>query len=181
VVTGVGWAILGVIAGQPLIGLLGAIVATSALGFLAHNWSPARIFMGDTGSAFLGFTFATLMLLSLQTSPTFALAGALIVWPFVFDAGITFIRRLLRGEKVFQAHRSHLYQRLVIAGYTHRFVALLYIGLSTIGIVVALVWIIEAPQRDLLVMVVIPLLAAALWLFVQASESRGAAKVATEP
>jgi hypothetical protein len=74
-----------------------------------------------------------------------------------------------------------LYQRLVIAGYTHRFVALLYIGLSTIGIVVALVWIIEAPQRDLLVMVVIPLLAAALWLFVQASESRGAAKVATEP
>jgi UDP-N-acetylmuramyl pentapeptide phosphotransferase/UDP-N-acetylglucosamine-1-phosphate transferase len=181
VVAGVGWAILGGLAGQPLIGLLGVIVATSALGFLVHNWSPARIFMGDTGSAFLGFTFATLMVMALQTGPTFALAGALIVWPFVFDAGFTFFRRLLRGEKVFQAHRTHLYQRLVIAGYTHRFVSLLYTGLSTIGMAVAMVWIREVPQRDLWVMVVVPLLAAALWLFVQATETRRSSNVIAEP
>ena len=63
-VAGIGWALIGGSAGQPLILMLGLLVAATALGFLRHNWSPARIFMGDVGSTFLGYTFATLPLLA---------------------------------------------------------------------------------------------------------------------
>ena len=62
----------------------------------------------------------------------------LLVWPFLFDAVFTFLRR--HRENVFAAHRSHLYQRLVIAGYNHRTVTLLYIGLAAAGALLALLW-----------------------------------------
>lgn len=70
--------------------------------------------MGDVGSAFLGYTFAILAVIAAQKDPRLALAGVLLVWPFVFDTMFTLLRRLRRGENVFTAHRSHLYQRLVI-------------------------------------------------------------------
>ena len=66
VVAGLGWAGLGYLTDQPLIGLLGLLLAASSLGFLGHNWPPARIFMGDVGSAFLGFTFAVLAVAAAQ-------------------------------------------------------------------------------------------------------------------
>ncbi|MFZ1627700.1 MAG: hypothetical protein WAV70_02115 [Anaerolineae bacterium] len=58
--------------------------------------------------------------------------GVLLVWPFLFDAVFTFLFRLRHRENVFAAHRSHLYHRLVIAGYSHRTVTLLYIGLAAV-------------------------------------------------
>ena len=66
--------------------------------------------------------------------------GVLLVWPFIFDAAFTFLRRLRHHENVFAAHRSHLYQRLVIAGYNHRTVTRLYIGLAAVGAILALLW-----------------------------------------
>ncbi len=135
VVAGVGWAVLGWISGQPLVGVLGLLIATASLGFLGHNWPPAKIFMGDVGSAFLGYTLAVLTVLASQSNPIFVLAGLALVWPFVFDATLTFFRRLCRGEKVWVAHRSHLYQRLVISGLSHGQVAGLYIGLAMLGVI----------------------------------------------
>lgn len=144
-VAGLGWGALGWLVGQPLICLLGALLAASALGFLGHNWPPARIFMGDVGSAFLGFTFAVLPMVAAQSEPRLVLAGALLVWPFLFDALFTFVRRARLGENVFAAHRSHLYQRLVIAGYSHRFVSALYGLLACVGVLLAVGWLLAFP------------------------------------
>jgi UDP-N-acetylmuramyl pentapeptide phosphotransferase/UDP-N-acetylglucosamine-1-phosphate transferase len=140
IVAAIGWGIIGLITGNPFLTALGFLLAASCLGFLCHNWPPARIFMGDVGSAFLGYTFAVLAVIASQSDPRLAFIGILFVWPFVFDAVFTFFRRLRKHENVFEAHRSHLYQRLVIAGYSHGVVSTLYIGLAGAGVVVGVWW-----------------------------------------
>ena len=157
VIAGIGWAALGCI-GSNVGRLMGILLAASSLGFLGHNWPPARIFMGDVGSAFLGFTFAALAVAAAQRDARLALAGILLVWPFVFDATFTFLRRLCRRENVFAAHRSHLYQRLVIAGCSHRAVTLLYIGLAAAGAILALLWTLDVAGSSLLIVVSMPVL-----------------------
>lgn len=165
VVAAIGWAVLGWLSGQPLVGILGLLLAASSLGFLGHNWPPARIFMGDVGSAFLGYTFAVLPVIAAQHNPRLAVAGVLLVWPFVFDAAFTFLSRLRRRENVFAAHRSHLYQRLVIAGYNHRTVTLLYIGLAATGAILAGLWYSDSSASDSAVILALPLLCLGLWRF----------------
>lgn len=96
------------------------IIAAASAGFLAHNFPPARIFLGDTGSTTLGFLAAACSLWS-DRAGLFPLWAALLVFsPFIVDATVTLVRRLLRGEKVWEAHRSHCYQRLVLLGWGHR-------------------------------------------------------------
>ncbi len=140
VIAGIGWAILGWLGDQQLVSVLGLLMAATSLGFLGHNWPPARIFMGDVGSAFLGYTLAVLAVIAGSGETRMPIAGALLVWPFIFDTAFTFIRRLLRRENVVSAHRSHLYQRLIIAGRSHRFVTSLYILLAISGVALAIVW-----------------------------------------
>ena len=166
VVAGLGWAVLGWMIDEQLICVFGLLIATTSLGFLGHNWPPARIFMGDVGSAFLGYTFAALPIIVTQKDPRFAMIGIILVWPFVFDTTFTFLRRLRGGENVFAAHRSHLYQRLVIVGYSHRFVTLLYIGLSGIGAILALTWTLNLSGATIIVTLSLPLLCLVLWAFV---------------
>jgi UDP-N-acetylmuramyl pentapeptide phosphotransferase/UDP-N-acetylglucosamine-1-phosphate transferase len=105
---------------DPAYALLNAIIAASAAGFLVRNFPPARIFLGDLGSATLG-------LLAAATSLIGAGRGLFPLWvawlafsPFILDATWTLLRRLARGERVWQAHRSHYYQRFVLAGWSHR-------------------------------------------------------------
>jgi len=172
VVAGVGWLLLGWWGGDAFSAVLGALLATSSLGFLLHNWPPARIFMGDVGSAFLGYSFAALAVVAAQTAPRMAIAGILLVWPFVFDSTFTLLRRWRKGENVFAAHRSHLYQRLVIAGYSHRFVTLLYSFLAIVGVLLALLWVWAVPGADWLVLAVPALLSLGLWGFVVRAEAR---------
>lgn len=133
-------------------GLLGdgtvAAVATAfagaVAGFLWWNWQPARIFMGDVGSAFCGFLIAVLpMAVPPQAVPTAVPVAVLAMWPFIFDTLLTLGRRICRGENILQAHRSHLYQRLVIAGWSHRSVAALYGLLAAAGAVLAVTPIIN--------------------------------------
>lgn len=164
VVAGLGWMILGGLGNQPLVVALGLLLAASSLGFLGHNWSPARIFMGDVGSAFLGYTFAVLPVIAGQHDARFAFAGALLVWPFVFDTTFTFLRRLLHREKVFAAHRSHLYQRLVTTGFSHKKAASLYIGLAIIGLVCSLAFVMGWRWADYLVVIIIVVASLILWL-----------------
>jgi UDP-N-acetylmuramyl pentapeptide phosphotransferase/UDP-N-acetylglucosamine-1-phosphate transferase len=118
--------------------------------------------MGDVGSAFLGYTFAVRPVLAAQHNPRLALAGVLLVWPFIFAAAFTFLRRLRNGENVFAAHRSHLYQRLVIAGYSHRTVTLLYIGLAATGAMLAARWYSDGSASDLAVILALPRLCVGL-------------------
>ena len=145
VVAGLAWAVIGSMAGQGVVSTLGLLLAATCLGFLAHNWPPARIFMGDVGSAFLGYSFAVLPLLltHLSTEPRLQgvapVLGCLVVWPFVLDATCTFLRRLARGENVLTPHRAHVYQRLVITGHSHRRVTSLYVALAAAGALVAVI------------------------------------------
>jgi UDP-N-acetylmuramyl pentapeptide phosphotransferase/UDP-N-acetylglucosamine-1-phosphate transferase len=145
VVAGLAWAVIGSMTGQGVVSTLGLLLAATCLGFLAHNWPPARIFMGDVGSAFLGYSFAVLPLLLAQPAAGPRLRGiapvlgCLVVWPFVLDAAFTFLRRLARRENVLAAHRSHVYQRLVIGGYSHRRVTSLYAALAVAGAVLAVI------------------------------------------
>jgi UDP-N-acetylmuramyl pentapeptide phosphotransferase/UDP-N-acetylglucosamine-1-phosphate transferase len=69
-----GWALLGWVTDEQLVCILGLLLATTSLGFLGHNWPPARIFMGDVGSAFWGYTFAILAVIAAQKDPRLALA-----------------------------------------------------------------------------------------------------------
>jgi len=126
IVAGLGWTVLATLGHQPWLAILALVVSASCAGFLIHNWPPASIFMGDVGSAFLGFTFAFITLAALRQTPAIAFIGAMLLWPFIFDVTFTMLRRLGRGENVFVGHRSHLYQRLVLAGWRPGAVTSLY-------------------------------------------------------
>jgi Fuc2NAc and GlcNAc transferase len=126
---------------QPGLGLLAAALSGACLGFLVWNWSPARIFMGDVGSGLLGFLFAALALLSERNGGPTLLVWAFFGGVFIFDATVTLLRRAMRGERWWAAHRSHAYQRAVQSGWGHARVASGIIGLAAamgaLGIVVA--------------------------------------------
>ena len=112
-----------------------ASIAAAALGFLVWNWAPARIFLGDVGSVPLGYLLGLLLY-------QLALRGewrAALILPLYFlaDATITLLRRLLRGERVWQAHREHFYQRAVQRGLGHAAVVLRVIAANVVLIACA--------------------------------------------
>jgi UDP-N-acetylmuramyl pentapeptide phosphotransferase/UDP-N-acetylglucosamine-1-phosphate transferase len=170
VVAGFGWVAAGYAIQDPLVTVAGAVVALTTLGFLLFNWSPASIFMGDVGSSFLGFLFGALAVHMASRFPSAAWAGILFVWPFVFDSAFTFLRRMSRREHLLSAHRSHLYQRLVLAGVSHRAVALLYGALATVGVAVGTAVVHQARVASIAGAVLIGALATGLWLGVSARE-----------
>jgi Fuc2NAc and GlcNAc transferase len=92
------------------------VTAAASAGFLAWNWPPARVFMGDVGSGFLGFVFGTMAVVSDRWGAVPATMWVMLLGVFVFDATVTLVRRVARGERWYRAHRSHAYQRLVQAG-----------------------------------------------------------------
>ncbi len=132
----------------PIWALVGAL-----LGFLFWNWSPASVFMGDVGSTFLGAVFSLLVL----QAPTWieALGLLLVATPFLADALFCVPRRLMAGQRVFQAHRLHLFQRLHQSGWPHDRVSSLYIlATAVLGIALicgGLLWVIIFAVFELLI------------------------------
>lgn len=119
------FAALGWMAGNELFLMINLVIAAAAAGFLVFNFPPARIFMGDVGSSTLGLLAAILSIWGAQDG-IFPFWIALLVFsPFIVDATFTLFRRMLRREKIWQAHKSHYYQRLVQAGWGHRKTVLL--------------------------------------------------------
>lgn len=98
--------------------------------------------------------------------------AALLTWPFLFDTGFTLLRRVRRGENILHAHRSHLYQRLIVSGLSHGFVALLYAVLASIGTVGAIAHAAGQPGALMLSIAVVVVAAFSLWRYVVACESR---------
>ena len=107
------------------------------IGFLALNWKSAKVFMGDVGSTFLGAVFAGLVLQS--SNWTVALSLLFVATPLLADACFCVPRRLWAGQRVFQSHRLHLYQRLHQAGWSHARVSSLYLTL-TVFLGLTLLW-----------------------------------------
>lgn len=100
--------------------LLAAIIAAATAGFLVWNRPPARIFMGDVGSCFLGFLFGCLALLGEQQAGLPALLWLMLLGFFFWDSTLTLLKRMLFRERWYRAHRSHAYQRLLQLGWSHK-------------------------------------------------------------
>jgi Fuc2NAc and GlcNAc transferase len=102
------------------------LLAGALLGFLLWNWSPARLFMGDVGSTYLGAVVAGVLLLAARQGPAPSVLLLLAALPLLGDAGWCLLRRAWARQPLWQAHRLHLYQRLQQAGWSHAQVAALY-------------------------------------------------------
>lgn len=121
--TVIGFACLGVfgwLAGNVPFLMVSLSVAAGAAGFLFFNFPPARIFMGDTGSASLGLLAGGLILWGSRDAVFPFWAGVLVFSPFIVDATVTLLTRIMKREHFWMAHRTHFYQRLVVLGWGHR-------------------------------------------------------------
>ena len=116
-------------AGDASFAIAAGVVAGASAGFLFFNFPPARIFMGDVGSATLGLLAGALSWQGWRAGLFSWWFPLLVFSPFVVDATVTLVRRILRGERIWQAHRSHYYQRLVLSGWSHRRTVLAEYGL----------------------------------------------------
>ena len=112
------------------------MMAVAIGGFLIFNWQRASLFMGDVGSTFLGFFFVVMALYHYHDSQDIMI-WVILLYLFIFDASLTLIRRFMRGEKLSQAHKKHLFQRLVQSGYSHQKTVLLAMGIN-LAIMIAL-------------------------------------------
>lgn len=124
--------------------------AGASAGFLVWNWSPARTFMGDVGSGYLGFLFGSIALASERVAMHES-GAPLVLWAcllalFWVDATVTLLRRVLRGERWYAAHRAHAYQRLTQHGWTHGQVT---ISAMALNVVILGVVSVSAGRRDL--------------------------------
>lgn len=115
------------------------VVCAAALAFLFFNFHPARVFMGDAGSIPLGFLAGCFGMLGWTRGLWPAWFPVAAFGPFIADASVTLGRRMLRGERFWQAHRTHYYQRLVQSGFGHRNTALAAYGVMATSVLLALV------------------------------------------
>jgi len=122
------------------------LVAAAALGFLPWNFPPARIFMGDAGSGFLGIVLGVLAVWSAHQQPQLFWSWVILLGAFVVDATVTLLRRLYRRERVYEAHRSHAYQYASRRHGEHRVVTLAVgainlLWLAPLAVVVTFRWL----------------------------------------
>jgi Fuc2NAc and GlcNAc transferase len=127
-------------AGQVELASAWAWLGGAALGFLLWNAPPAKIFMGDVGSGFLGFIVGGLLLLSVDAGVFSPWVALLLVISFIGDATVTLLRRMLRGERWYEGHRQHAYQHLAIRWASHGKVTLAYTAFNVLAVVPA-VWL----------------------------------------
>ena len=111
------------------------IVVGSLLGFLFWNWSPSKVFMGDIGSTFLGALLVGLIFDTDNLTLNFKII--ILISPLLIDPFVCVLRRLAYKQRIFEAHCSHLYQRLIKSGWTHSSVAILYM-ISIIFLAIAM-------------------------------------------
>ena len=142
-------AVAGAVVDNPLVTGVGGLLAAASAGFLVYNIPPARLFMGDIGSTFLGFSLAGLTLLGSTGVGGGRLPiefGVVVLAPFLFDGVVTLARRALRGERWYAAHRSHYYQRLVQRWLSHARVTGLYTVLAIVAAAVGLAGLSAEPS-----------------------------------
>jgi UDP-N-acetylmuramyl pentapeptide phosphotransferase/UDP-N-acetylglucosamine-1-phosphate transferase len=127
-------------AGDGASALLALLLAAACLGFLPWNFPRARVFMGDVGSLFLGFSIAALLLYGVGKGALTIPSALLVMALFVADATLTLIARVMKGERWYNAHRQHLYQRLIAHGWPHTRVAAFYQAVN-LALVLPGIWV----------------------------------------
>jgi UDP-GlcNAc:undecaprenyl-phosphate/decaprenyl-phosphate GlcNAc-1-phosphate transferase len=161
--------------GRPGEAVVALVIIAACLGFLWFNFPPARLFMGDVGSLTLGFVLSVLAIrLSSVGKQQIPLAFFLILFSsFLFDTSYTILRRAIRGERFWLAHRSHLYERLTRIGWSHLRVTLLYVGLSLVSICLAFGYLNSGPAGRTEIAVFQLLVCAGQLVFVKTLEGSG--------
>lgn len=140
--TAIGFAALAIARPDGPLALSAACVAGAALGFLVHNWPPARVFLGDLGSTGLGFLAAAIAIEGVVEGQWPLWFPGLVFLPFWLDATLTLVRRALAGARLSEAHREHAYQRLALAGAGHLGTAIAY-GLAMLADGALAIWLLE--------------------------------------
>ena len=142
-----------------------ALMCAAVIGFLYFNWPPARIFLGDIGSGFIGFTIGTISLVIARSQPLITWAVIILLGVFIVDATVTLIRRLIDKQRISTAHRSHAFQHLANSADRHLKVSL---SIATVNIfwLTPIAWLV-VDQRILpiigVVTAYIPLLVLAIY------------------
>jgi Fuc2NAc and GlcNAc transferase len=179
ITAGLGCLIIGKIIGAESVGFYGGVIAFAGLGFTLQNWQPAKIFMGDVGSAFLGYTFAVLPLLADRDAGVAAenrrllpLIALSLNWLFVFDTIYTFLRRVFNKERVWEAHRGHIYQKLVLKGFSHQTVTILYGIISGVTVLVTIGCITNQKFWEPILVFLLAFQAAGLLIFLHLSAEK---------
>lgn len=142
------------------------LLATTVSGFLLFNWAPAKIFMGDCGAYFLGFTFACLALMSKIYSGQSLMAHMILLGVFISDATYTLLLRALQRKRLYQAHKDHGFQHFVSKGRSHAQVALIFNGITVfwLGPMAILSVLYVDWASTILILSYIPLLILMIWL-----------------
>lgn len=127
-------------------GIVAVAFAAAVGGFLIFNFPPAKIFMGDSGSGFIGITLGTLAMLAARSDPQLLWCWLILLGCFMVDATTTLLRRVMRGERFYEAHRSHAYQNASRLHRSHRSVTLAVAAINVgwllpLGLAVATDWL----------------------------------------
>jgi Fuc2NAc and GlcNAc transferase len=140
------------------------VIGAASLGFLFWNWPPAKIFMGDVGSGFLGYAIAVIALAAAKENPVAAFTWLILGGLFFVDATVTLARRLFRGERAYQAHRCHAYQWLSRRWKSHQRVTLTVWGINLVWLL-PMAWLSQRYAQQAVMIVALalaPLVIAAL-------------------
>jgi len=142
-------------AGEHAIALLALLVAAVCAGFLPLNFPQAKVFMGDVASVPLGFVFGALAIYGLRSGAMGSAMAILIMAVFVVDATLTLLARAIRGERWYTAHNQHIYQRLIVQGWSHARVLMVYQAINVLVILPAIVLAYVYPQYAIVITVLI--------------------------
>ena len=158
--------------GDQGVALLLALLAAATLGFLYWNWPPAKIFMGDVGSGFLGLILVILIFSSIMKNINGTWAWLILIALFMVDATATLIRRILHKERWYSAHRTHAYQWLA-RRWGHLRTTLFYSGINIVWLLPLSYIALENPDWGAIIMIVayIPLVILVLLLGAGRKES----------
>ena len=151
--------------GRLAMALLSLAVAAACAGFLPLNFPTARVFMGDVSSVPLGFVFAALSVYAIKTGAFGLPVAILIMALFIIDATMTLLARVIRGERWYTAHAQHVYQRLIVQGWSHRRVLVVYQAINMAVVLPAIVLTEKYPQNAMLTSGLTLLLLGTCWYF----------------
>ncbi len=153
------------VSGDHYFALLTLLLAACCVGFLPWNLGRARVFMGDVGSLALGFLFAVFLLYGTATGAFDYPLALMVMLLFLTDATLTLLLRVIRGERWYNAHRQHLYQRLIAHGWTHTRVAVLYQAINLTLVLPGIVIAVNFPALAWAIALVLTLIFVLGWYF----------------
>ena len=165
IIAGIGITIFGMILKDKSLIPMGLVLSGATAVFLILNFSPAKIFMGDAGSYALGLYIASFGLVDGRL----LVPVVLVLGVFIFDTVVTLIRRIIKGERWYQAHRTHFYQRAVKLGYSHLQVTSVLSVISFLLTVMACIYLQALPlvKISIIVVAVLGLFSLALWIILK--------------